>query len=65
MKINSQMTKLFSAFILILVGTALIPEIYVQLNALENATGVPSWLATALIIVVGAGVLLLIWRAVE
>ena len=65
MNVNKQVTKLFGVFILILVGVSLMPEIFTQLAALENATGVPSWLSTALIVVVGAGLLFLIWRAVE
>lgn len=62
--INSQMTKLFGAFIIVLIGVALIPEIYTQLNTLDNATGVPSWLYTALVVVIGAGLLFLIWKVV-
>jgi len=60
MNVNKQVTKLFGVFILILVGVSLMPEIFTQLSALENSTGVPAWLSTALIVIVGAGLLFLI-----
>ena len=65
-KMNSQLTKLFGAFILVLIGTALAPEIFTNISGMsgENSS-VPAWLVTTLTAVVGAGILFLIWRAVE
>jgi len=61
---DKQMNKLFGAFILVLIGTALAPEIFANITGMDN-TSVPSWLITTLTAVVGAGILFLIWRAVE
>lgn len=61
---SGQMTKLFSAFVLVLIGTALAPEIFSNISGMDN-TSTPAWLITTLTAVVGAGILFLIWRAVE
>ena len=66
MALNNQMTKLFGAFILVLIGTALMPTIFTQVADMAGVdSDVPAWLVTALTVVVGAGLLFLIWRAVE
>jgi len=65
MKMNAQLSKLFGAFILVLIGTALAPEIFSNIAGMGDNASIPSWLVTTLTAVVGAGVLFLIWRAVE
>lgn len=61
---DAQITKLFGAFILVLIGTALAPEIFTNITGMNDSI-VPSWLITSLTAVVGAGILFLIWRAVK
>jgi len=66
MALNSNMNRLFGAFILVLIGTALAPEIFSQIAEMGGVeSDVPAWLVTTLTAVVGAGILFLIWRAVE
>lgn len=65
MKMGGQMSKLFGAFILVLIGTALAPEIFANITGMSDNASVPTWLVTTLTAVVGAGILFLIWRAVE
>jgi len=65
MKMGGQMSKLFGAFILVLIGTALAPEIFSNITGMSDNASVPTWLVTTLTAVVGAGILFLIWRAVE
>lgn len=60
------MTKLFGAFILVLIATALAPEIFVNIAGMAGVESeVPAWLVTTLTAVVGAGILFLIWKAVK
>jgi len=63
MALDRGMTKLFGAFILVLIAVALAPEIFTQIAGM-NESDVPSWLVVTLTAVVGAGILFLIWRAV-
>jgi len=63
MALDRGMTKLFGAFILVLIAVALAPEIFTQIAGM-NESDVPAWLVVTLTAVVGAGILFLIWRAV-
>ena len=63
---EANVNKLFGAFILILIAVALIPEIFTSLAGIGGVgSDVPSWLTTAITIVVGAGILFLVWRSIS
>ena len=60
------MSKLFGAFISVLIATALAPEIFSNIADMAGLdSDVPTWLVTTLTAVVGAGILFLIWKAVK
>lgn len=64
MAMGAQVNKLFGAFIIVLIGVALAPTIFENIAGM-NSSDVPTWLVTALTAVVGAGILFLIWRAID
>ena len=59
--INGKMTALFGAVILIFLISALAPDIFTELGGLTTG-GAPSWVETVMIVVVGAGLVFLVWR---
>lgn len=62
-KIGSKIDVLIGAVILILFVTALAPEIFTNLNLLGTET--PAWVKTTLVVIVGAGLVFLVWRTFE
>lgn len=60
--IDSKISVLIGAVILIVLVTALAPEIFTSLAALDPATGTPAWVKSVLIVIVGAGLVFLVWR---
>lgn len=60
--LNVKMTALIGAVILIFLVSALAPEIFEELAVLENNTDTPSWVASVMVVIVGAGLVFLIWR---
>lgn len=61
--VNSKISYLIGALIVIVMATALAPEMFESVDDLENVTGVPGWVPTVLFVIVGAGLVFLIWRA--
>jgi uncharacterized membrane protein YeaQ/YmgE (transglycosylase-associated protein family) len=59
--INGKMTALIGAVIVIFLVTALAPEMFTELAGLEVG-GAPAWVETVLVVIVGAGLVFLIWR---
>lgn len=62
MNINSQISYLIGALIVIVLAVSLAPTMFAGVNDLQNETGVPSWVPTVLFVIVGAGLVFLIWR---
>ena len=60
--LNNKMTSLIGAVILIFLVSALAPEIFGQLANMSGNADVPGWVATVLVVIVGAGLVFLIWR---
>ena len=60
--LDSKMTGLIGAVIIIFLVTALAPEIFTQLGVLDANADTPSWVATVMFVIVGAGLVFLVWR---
>lgn len=60
--LNSKMTALIGAVIVIFLVTALAPEIFAQLGVLEADLNTPAWVPTVMFVIVGAGLVFLVWR---
>lgn len=61
--INSHVEYLIGALILIVLAVALAPTIFESVNTLNGTAGVPTWVPTVLYVIVGAGLVFLIWKA--
>ncbi|MFW6130784.1 MAG: hypothetical protein ACOC56_06320 [Atribacterota bacterium] len=59
--VDKKMTALIGALIVIVLATSLAPTMFENVDELTNATGVPSWVPTVLVVIVGAGLVYLIW----
>lgn len=62
MQINDSMTKIIGALIIVVLAVALAPTMFSSVSDLVNSTGVPSWVPTVLYVIIGAGIVFLIWR---
>lgn len=60
--IDSKVTLMIGLVIIISILVALAPTLFVGLN---NIAGAPSWVNTVLPIIVGASIVLLLWRSVK
>ena len=60
--LNNKMTGLIGAVIVIFLVVALAPEIFDQLEVLDTSLTVPGWIYTVLVVIVGAGLVFLVWR---
>lgn len=61
--VDSKISYLIGALIVVVLATNLAPSMFSSVNDLDNATGVPSWVPTVLFVIIGAGLVFLIWRA--
>jgi len=64
--VNSKVAYLIGALIVIVMAVNLAPEMFSGITNLGNETlnpDVPTWVPTVLVIIVGAGIVFLIWRA--
>jgi protein-S-isoprenylcysteine O-methyltransferase Ste14 len=61
--VNSKMQFLIGALIVVVLATSLAPTMFTNVNDLVNGTGVPSWVPTVLFVIVGAGLVFLIWKS--
>jgi len=65
-KANAKMTNTMSALIVglivVVLATALAPEMFSNIAGLEGETDVPEWVPVVLYLIVGAGLVFLIWR---
>ena len=60
----AKVNYLFAGLIVIVFATALAPTMFERIQNLSGVAGVPSWVSTILPIVVGAGLVFLIWRSI-
>lgn len=58
--LNSKMTALIGAVIVIFLVTALAPEMFTSIDGLGVET--PTWVVSVLTVIVGAGLVFLVWR---
>lgn len=64
--INSKIAYLIGALILIVLAVSVAPTMFTSLTDLANETlnpGVPVWVPVVLFVIVGAGLVFLIWRS--
>ena len=61
--VNGHVEYLIGALILIVLATALAPTIFSSVNDLNGSAGVPTWVPTVLYVIIGAGLVFLIWKA--
>ncbi len=61
--VNSKITYMVGALIVIVLATALGPTMFSNIAGLDNDTDTPSWVPTVLYVIVGAGLVFLIWKA--
>lgn len=60
--LNSKMTGLIGAVIVIFLVVALAPEIFSELAVLDANADTPAWIPTVMFVIVGAGIVFLVWR---
>ncbi|MGV9141781.1 MAG: hypothetical protein ACOC1X_02475 [Promethearchaeota archaeon] len=61
--VNGKISYLIGALIVVVLATALAPEMFDSIAGLENDSDVPEWTPAVLFVIVGAGLVFLIWRA--
>lgn len=64
--VNSKVSFLIGALIVIVLATSLAPDMFsnvADLNTTSEGGNVPDWVPTVLLVIVGAGLVFLIWRA--
>ena len=61
--VSKAMTGLIGAVIVVFLVVALAPEIFSGLSDLEADVAVPAWISTVLFVVVGAGIVFIVYRA--
>lgn len=60
---GSHVEYLIGALILIVLATSLAPTLFSSVNDLNGSAGVPTWVPTVLFVIVGAGLVFMIWKA--
>lgn len=63
--LNAKMTGLIGAVIVIFLVVALAPEIFEQLGVLDANQDTPAWVSTVMVVIVGAGLVFLVWRTFQ
>jgi len=66
--VDSKITYLIGALIVIVLAVNLAPEMFGGLTDLANTTAnpdVPTWVPTVLFVIVGAGLVFLIWKVFD
>ena len=59
--LDGKMTALIGGVIIVFLAAELAPEMFAQLSLLDSGD-TPAWVSSILVIVVGAGLVFLIWR---
>ena len=63
--ISGKMTALIGAVIVIFLVVALAPEMFSGLADLETDTNTPDWVPVVMFVIVGAGLVFLIWKTFD
>jgi len=61
--INSKISYLIGALIVVVLATALAPEMFSNVANLSGNADTPNWVPSTIFVIVGAGLVFLIWRA--
>lgn len=62
--VNSKITYLIGALIVVVLATSIAPEMFANIaNLTGNESDTPEWVPSVLFVIVGAGLVFLIWRA--
>ena len=62
-KTGNQMTYLIGGLIVVVLAVSLAPEMFSSIAVLEADVNTPAWVSVVLYVIVGAGVVFLIWRS--
>ena len=60
--LSGKMTGLVGALIVIVLAVALAPTMFTGVESLANESSTPAWVPTVLYVIIGAGIVFLIWR---
>ncbi|MFW6377225.1 MAG: hypothetical protein ACOCZ5_01140 [bacterium] len=64
--VDSKMSSLIGAVIVVFLVVALAPEIFTELEDLTGTdSDVPEWVYTVMTVMVGAGLVFIVWRTFE
>jgi len=61
-QMNNTMTALITGLIVVVLATALAPEMFSNVAELETEEDVPEWVPVVMFLIIGAGLVFLIWR---
>lgn len=62
MNIDGKISALIGAVVLVFLITALAPDMFAQVTQMGNESDVPSWVSTVFGVMIGAGLVFIIWR---
>lgn len=62
-KVDNKITYLIGALIIVVLATALAPTMFSNIAGLENNSDTPSWVPVVLYVIVGAGIVFLLWKS--
>ncbi len=62
-KVSGNITYLIGALIIVVLAVALAPTMFSGLADLSSNPDVPSWVGPVMVVIVGAGLVFLIWKA--
>lgn len=61
--IDSKIGYLIGALIVVVLAVNLAPEMFAGIGSLNTSDGVPVWVPLVLYVIVGAGIVFLIWKS--
>ena len=61
-QMTGTMTALITGLIVVVLATALAPEMFTNVAELETVEDVPDWVPVVMYLIIGAGLVFLIWR---
>lgn len=60
--LNGKMNALIGAVIVIFLVVALAPEMFTELGVLSANADTPAWVSSVMVVIVGAGLVFIVWR---
>lgn len=64
-KVDKKMTSLIGSVIVIFLVAQLAPEIFSQIENMTGMSSVPSWVPSVMFVIVGAGIVFLVWNTFD